>query len=144
MVDDHEAPVPLEPPRPHPAPAPVAPGQLRLPFPRDMVSRAAETFAALGDPSRAWIVAALLERELSVGELVAVTGLSQSTTSHHLRRLRDHRLVRFHRHGQQVYYAIDDVHIHAMFVEAFRHLRHVHEQLPDHAYRLGAPAAGET
>jgi DNA-binding transcriptional ArsR family regulator len=103
-----------------------------------MVARAAETFAALADPSRAQIVAALLQRELSVGELAEVAGLTQSATSHHLRVLRDRQLVKFHRHGHQVYYSIDDVHVGAMFVEAFRHIRHVHEQLPDHPYLLGA------
>jgi ArsR family transcriptional regulator, lead/cadmium/zinc/bismuth-responsive transcriptional repressor len=129
--------VPAAPRAPHPAPAPARPDVLRLPFRHELVVRAAETFAALGDPSRARIVAALLERELSVGELARVAGLTQSATSHHLRLLRDRRLVRFHRHGHQVYYSADDVHVHAMFVEAFRHLRHVQEQLPDHPYRLG-------
>jgi DNA-binding transcriptional ArsR family regulator len=105
-----------------------------------MVARAAETFAALADPSRAQIVAALLERELAVSELAEVVGLTQSATSHHLRVLRDRQLVRYHRHGHQVYYSIDDVHVGAMFVEAFRHIRHVHEQLPDHPYLLGTEA----
>jgi DNA-binding transcriptional ArsR family regulator len=132
---------PAAPETPHPAPPALQPGELRLPFHQELVARAAETFAALGDPSRARIVAALLERELSVGELAAAVGLTQSATSHQLRRLRDRRLVRFHRHGHQVYYAVDDVHVHAMFLEAFRHLRHVQERLPDHPYRIGDEAA---
>jgi len=132
---------PAAPPAPHPPPPALRPGELRLPFRPELVARAAETFAALGDPSRARIVAALLERELSVGDLAAAVGLTQSATSHQLRRLRDRRLVGYHRHGHQVYYAVDDVHVHAMFLEAFRHLRHVQEQLPDHPYRLGDEAA---
>jgi DNA-binding transcriptional ArsR family regulator len=136
--------VPAAPPEPHPAPQPVQPDGLRLPFRPELVARAADTFAALGDPSRARIVAALLERELSVGELARVAGLTQSATSHHLRLLRDRRLVRFHRHGHQVYYSADDVHVHALFVEAFRHLRHVEERLPDHPYRLGDEAPAES
>ena len=128
-------------PSPHPAPPALQPGELRLPFRPELVERAAETFAALGDPSRARIVAALLERELSVGELAATVGLTQSATSHQLRRLRDRRLVRFHRHGHLIYYAVDDVHVHAMFLEAFRHLRHVQQRLPDHPYRIGDEAA---
>ena len=109
----------------------------------EMVTRAAETFAALGDASRARIVAALLVRELSVGELAAAVGLTQSATSHHLRLLRDRRLVRFHRHGHLVYYSIDDVHVAAMFEEAFRHIHHVHDQLPDHPYFLSAEPPGD-
>ena len=133
---------PLDPHTPHPPPAPVQPGEMALPYPRELVRRAAETFGALADPSRAQIVAALLVRELSVGDLAAAVGLTQSATSHHLRLLRDRRLVRHHRHGNQVYYSIDDVHVAAMFAEAFRHIRHVHEALPDHPYYLGVEPQG--
>jgi DNA-binding transcriptional ArsR family regulator len=133
---------PLDAEAPHTAPAPVAAGEFQPAYRPEMVIRASETFAALGDPSRAQIVAALLTRELSVGELAEVVGLTQSATSHHLRLLRDRRLVKFHRHGHQIYYSVDDVHVAAMFEEAFRHIRHVHEQLPDHPYRLGAEPAG--
>ncbi|MGH2369472.1 MAG: ArsR/SmtB family transcription factor [Chloroflexota bacterium] len=142
-LSEREMMPPLDAEAPHVAPAPVRAGDLPLPYRPEMVARAAETFAALGDPSRAQIVAALLARELSVGELADVVGLTQSATSHHLRLLRDRRLVKFHRHGHQVYYSVDDVHVAAMFEEAFRHIRHVHEQLPDHPYRLEPePAAG--
>jgi DNA-binding transcriptional ArsR family regulator len=116
----------------------VRPDEVTLPYPRDLVRRAAETFGALADPSRAQIVAALIGRELSVGDVAASVGLTQSATSHHLRLLRDRRLVRHHRHGNQVYYSVDDVHVAAMFAEAFRHMRHIQEALPDHPYDLGA------
>jgi ArsR family transcriptional regulator, lead/cadmium/zinc/bismuth-responsive transcriptional repressor len=129
---------PLDPDAPHPAPPPVRPDEIALPYPRDLVRRAAETFGALADPSRAQIVAVLIGHELSVGDVAASVGLTQSATSHHLRLLRDRRLVRHHRHGNQVYYSVDDVHVAAMFAEAFRHMRHVHEALPDHPYDLGA------
>lgn len=136
-VEQRAVRAPLESEAPHPAPAPVQPGELKLPYPPQMVRLAAETFAALADPSRAQIVAALLVRELSVGELAAAVGLTQSATSHHLRLLRDRRLVKHHRHGHLVYYSIDDVHVAAMFAEAFRHIYHVFNQLPDHPYALG-------
>jgi DNA-binding transcriptional ArsR family regulator len=134
---------PVNPDAPHAEPAPVQAGGLELPYPPELVRRAAETFGALADPSRAKIVAALLVRELSVGDLTAAVGLTQSATSHHLRLLRDRRLVRHHRHGNQVYYSIDDVHVAAMFAEAFRHIRHVHQQLPDHPYDLGVEPRNE-
>ncbi len=137
-VEQRAVRAPLESEAPHPAPAPVQPGELELPYPPQMVRLAAETFAALADPSRAQIVAALLVRELSVGELAAAVGLTQSATSHHLRLLRDRRLVKHHRHGHLVYYSIDDVHVAAMFAEAFRHIYHVFNQVPDHPYALGA------
>ena len=129
---------PLDPDAPHPAPPPVRPDEIALPYPRDLVRRAAQTFGALADPSRAQIVAVLIGHELSVGDVAASVGLTQSATSHHLPLLRDRRLVRHHRHGNQVYYSVDDVHVAAMFAEAFRHMRHVHEALPDPPSALGA------
>lgn len=129
---------PLDAETPHPAPSPASSGEFQWPYHEDLIHRAAETFSALADPSRARIVAALLVRELSVNELAEVAHLTQSATSHHLRLLRDRRLVKFHRHGHQIYYSIDDVHVGAMFEEAFRHIRHIAEQLPDHPYNLGS------
>jgi DNA-binding transcriptional ArsR family regulator len=92
----------------------------------------AQTFAALGDPTRARIVYALTRREHSVGELANAVGVSQSATSHHLRSLRDLRLVRYRRDGNRIYYTVDDAHVALLFREALHHLAHVAFSLPDH------------
>jgi ArsR family transcriptional regulator, lead/cadmium/zinc/bismuth-responsive transcriptional repressor len=92
----------------------------------------AQTFQALADPTRARIVYALTCGEHSVGELAAIAQASPSATSHHLKSLRDLRLVRYRRDGNRMYYTADDAHVGALFSEALHHLAHVVYNLPDH------------
>lgn len=87
-------------------------------------ARLAEFFRALGDPSRVRIVAAITERELSVGAIAEQVGLSESAASHHLRGLRMLRLVRARKDGREVYYALDDDHVTALFKQGLEHVRH--------------------
>ena len=59
----------------------------------DAVQGLADTFSALGDPTRVRILDALSHGELCVCDLAAVLGVSQSAVSHQLRLLRGLRLV---------------------------------------------------
>ena len=76
--------------------------------PADTVTALAETFRALGDPSRVRILDVLSHGELCVCDLAAVLSLSQSAVSHQLRLLRGLRLVRSRRDGRMVFYALDE------------------------------------
>jgi ubiquinone/menaquinone biosynthesis C-methylase UbiE len=60
----------------------------------------------LGDESRMRLCALLGSRELSVTDLVHVTGLSQSRVSTHLGRLREAGFVRDRRDGQHAFYGM--------------------------------------
>jgi ArsR family transcriptional regulator len=93
----------------------------------DGVQGLAETFSALGDPTRVRILDALSHGELCVCDLAAVLGLSQSAVSHQLRLLRGLRLVRPRRDGRVVFYALDDQHIMSIFRQT---LQHVQEAAP--------------
>lgn len=64
------------------------------------------TLNLLGDESRLRLCAILQERELTVSDLVRVTGISQSRVSSHLARLREGGFVRDRRDGQHAYYAL--------------------------------------
>src|SRR5688572_9836179 len=64
------------------------------------------TLNLLGDESRLRLCALLRERELSVTDLVRVTGISQSRVSTHLARLREGGVVRDRREGQHAFYAL--------------------------------------
>lgn len=64
------------------------------------------TLNLLGDESRLRLCALLRERELSVTDLVRVTGISQSRVSTHLARLREGGFVRDRRDGQHAFYAL--------------------------------------
>jgi DNA-binding transcriptional ArsR family regulator len=87
-------------------------------------TRAAEVFAALGDPSRVRLVSALLGGELCVCDLAAVLGMSQSAVSHQLRLLRTLHLVTPRREGRIVYYTIADDHVAQLFSQGMSHVAH--------------------
>lgn len=70
------------------------------------LARTVGTLTVLGDESRLRLCALLRERELSVGDLVRVTGISQSRVSTHLARLRKAGFVRDRRDGQHAFYAL--------------------------------------
>lgn len=92
----------------------------------------AANFAALGDPSRARILFALTQGEQSVNALAEIAGISPSAVSHHLARLRNLRLVKSRRVGNQVFYKVDDSHVACLFQEMLSHLDHIKRNLPDH------------
>jgi DNA-binding transcriptional ArsR family regulator len=84
----------------------------------------ATLFSTLGDPGRVRILDALLEQNLNVGELAERVGLSHSAVSHHLRHLRQMRLVRAQKQGRFVYYTLDDEHVRDLFAHGLAHVRH--------------------
>jgi DNA-binding transcriptional ArsR family regulator len=103
----------------------------------DAVQGLADTFSALGDPTRVRILDALSHGELCVCDLAAVLKLSQSAVSHQLRLLRGMRLVRPRRDGRIVFYSLDDQHIMAIFKQT---LQHVEESVSAPRRRTGATA----
>jgi DNA-binding transcriptional ArsR family regulator len=63
---------------------------------RDPAARArriAPVLKALSDENRLTILLAVADREASVTELVAATGLAQTLVSHHLKTLRENGIV---------------------------------------------------
>ena len=66
---------------------------------------------ALADDTRQQILQMLLEKEMSVGEIVAVFGLAQPTISHHLNVLKQVGLITGRKEGKQVFYATDHNHV---------------------------------
>ena len=84
----------------------------------------AELFSALSDPSRLKIISLLQECEMHVGAIAAQVGLSESATSHHLRGLRQMRLVRARKQGRQVFYCLDDQHIKHLYQYGLDHIAH--------------------
>jgi ArsR family transcriptional regulator, arsenate/arsenite/antimonite-responsive transcriptional repressor len=76
----------------------------------------ADIFDVVADATRRDLLARLLDLardpgsargEISVGELVSATGISQPTVSKHLKVLREHGLVRVREEGQHRYYRLD-------------------------------------
>jgi ArsR family transcriptional regulator len=83
----------------------------------------AELFRAFSDTSRVRILYALIDHEMNVGALAQMVGVSESAVSHHMRGLRQMRLVQSRRDGKEVFYRIDDPHIIALFTQGVEHIR---------------------
>lgn len=81
-----------------------------------------DTFQVLANPTRLQIVRALAGRELCVCDLAAVVDSSQSAVSHHLRQLRQMRIVRYRKQGRMAYYRLDDEHITALVQIGLEHV----------------------
>jgi DNA-binding transcriptional ArsR family regulator len=111
-------------------------GLRRALIPAALVATLAETFRALGDPTRVRILDALSRAELCVCDIATLLSLSESAVSHQLRLLRSLRLVRSRRAGRMVFYALDDEHITRLFAQG---LEHVGETTPASRGEAGEP-----
>jgi DNA-binding transcriptional ArsR family regulator len=78
----------------------------------DLETRAAEAAGLLkliANESRLLILCRLVaEREMSVGQMAAAVGLSQSALSQHLARMREEGLLATRREAQTIHYRIAD------------------------------------
>ncbi len=83
----------------------------------------AELFRSFSDTSRVRLLSALIEHELNVSALAGVVGISESAVSHHLRGLRQMRLVQARRDGKEVFYRLEDEHIIALFQQGVKHIQ---------------------
>jgi DNA-binding transcriptional ArsR family regulator len=82
----------------------------------------AELFRAFSDTSRVRIMSVLVKGEMNVSALAAVVGISESAVSHHMRGLRQLRLVSARKEGKEVYYRVDDPHIIELFLQGVEHI----------------------
>lgn len=71
----------------------------------------AQMFNGLADETRVKIVKLLSKGEFTVDELVELLGAAQSTTSHHLRVLKDANLIQGEKRGRNIYYSLVKPHV---------------------------------
>ena len=83
----------------------------------------AELFRAFSDTSRVRIMSALVGGEKNVSALASLIGISESAVSHHMRGLRQMRLVIARKDGKEVYYRVEDPHIIALFQQGVKHIQ---------------------
>lgn len=75
----------------------------------DTLEEAKSLFAALADKSRLKILHALKDgKELCVCDVAEVLGVQVSVASHHLRKLRDLKVLKYRNDGKLVYYSLGD------------------------------------
>jgi ArsR family transcriptional regulator, lead/cadmium/zinc/bismuth-responsive transcriptional repressor len=84
----------------------------------------AELFRTLSDGARILILTALSDGDHNVSDLAVRAGLSESATSHHLRHLRQTRLVKTRKEGRYVFYSLDDDHVKQLVAYGLEHVRH--------------------
>ena len=83
----------------------------------------AELFRSFSDTSRVRILFALTTQEMNVNALAELVGISDSAVSHHLRSLRQMKIVVARRGGKEVYYRIEDDHIISLFGQGVSHVQ---------------------
>ena len=98
---------------PHPRVAPKRLSEIKraLPSAADL-ERLSDRFGLLADPRRLRMLSALrAEPELCVCDLAEVAGMEESATSHALRLLRAHGVVKARRWGRMIFYSLQDTNV---------------------------------
>ena len=88
----------------------------------EAIARVSAAFKAISEPSRLKILFALRQGEMCVYHIVEAVGGTQSAVSHQLRILRDNRIIKARRDGQNIVYSLADEHVLAVLELACTHL----------------------
>lgn len=91
----------------------------------DLLFEIAENFKVFGDSTRMKIITALLEGELNVSEIAAITNSTPSAISHQLRVLKQAKLVKGRKDGKAVYYSLDDNHVREIYQIGKQHIEEI-------------------
>jgi ArsR family transcriptional regulator len=93
------------------------------PLNEHIAAHVAELFRAFSDSSRVRILSVIVDQEMNVSQLAALVDPTESAVSHHMRGLRQMRLVKARRDGKEVFYSVDDPHIITLFKQGVRHVQ---------------------
>ena len=83
----------------------------------------AELFRAFSDTTRVRILSAIVDQELNITALAQIISVTESAISHHMRGLRQMRIVQARREGKEVFYRISDPHIVTLFRQGLGHIQ---------------------
>lgn len=78
---------------------------------RDLADMATERLKVFAQPQRLMILSALLEGEISVGEIEELTGIGQPVLSQQLAVLRRADMVQTRREARHIFYDLADEHM---------------------------------
>ena len=82
----------------------------------------AELYKLFGDTTRIKILYALSVGEVCVCDIALLLRMTQSAISHHLRSLKQSKLVKFRRDGKTVYYSLADAHVETILEQGMEHV----------------------
>lgn len=90
----------------------------------EKINLLSQIFKALADPTRLKIIYVLSRSPLCVCDIAQLLDMTQSAISHHLRLLRNLKLVKFRKEGKMVIYSLDDYHVLELFSQGLDHVNH--------------------
>ena len=82
----------------------------------------ADLFKVFADSTRIRILFALLDTEISVGELAQALNMTQSAVSHQLKTLKQSKLVGVRREGKSMIYFLLDDHVRTIIAQGMEHI----------------------
>lgn len=88
------------------------------------LTKVADFFKILGDPTRTKILCALDNNEMCVCDIANVLNMTKSSISHQLNTLRQNNIVKSKKIGKEVFYTLDDEHVTEVFEVALSHIGH--------------------
>lgn len=88
------------------------------------LTKVADFFKILGDPTRTKILCALDNNEMCVCDIANVLNMTKSSISHQLNTLRQNNIVKSKKMGKEVFYTLDDEHVTEVFEVALSHIGH--------------------
>ena len=88
----------------------------------EKISDLCASFKVISEPSRLKILLALEGGELCVDHITEAVGGNQSAVSHQLKILKDNKIIKSRRNGQNVLYSVSDWHVLTMIGVAKEHL----------------------
>jgi ArsR family transcriptional regulator len=88
----------------------------------ELIYNMAELFKVFSDSTRVRILYALMQSDLTVGEITRALSMTQSAISHQLRLLKQARLVKFRRDGKNLIYSLADEHVSTIFNQTLEHI----------------------
>ncbi len=100
----------------------VAQVQEALP-PEEHLYDLAELFKVFGDSTRIKILYVLFESEMCVCDIARLLSMSQSAISHHLKLLKQSKLVNFRKEGKSVVYFLADDHVRTILDQGMEHVQ---------------------
>ncbi len=89
----------------------------------NVIEDVSNLFKILGDTTRVKILFVLEQGPLCVGDIASCTDMTKYAVSHHLRLLRQAKLVKTRRSGKTIFYALDDEHVSQIFDCALAHVQ---------------------
>ena len=87
-----------------------------------MLYELAELYKIFGDSTRIKILYVLFESEMCVCDIAQLLGISQSAVSHHLRVLKQSKLVKVRKEGKSVIYSLTDDHVRTIIDQGLEHV----------------------